>query len=74
MRLNLTKCFLVALAFSPLGCEPAPVVVPADDDTTVIEERETVVQPDAEPDGVDVNVGGEKGGVDVDVDTDPNNP
>jgi hypothetical protein len=80
MRLNLTKCVLfAALVLSPLGCESETTVIPDDDDasTTVIEERETIVQPDSEPDaGVEVNVGGEPGGIEVDVDrdTDTNQP
>jgi hypothetical protein len=67
---------LGVLIVSPLGCEPQPVVVdPDDDDTTVIEERDTVIERETEPDaGVEVNVGGERG-IDVDVDRDaPENP
>jgi hypothetical protein len=69
--------FLVmgVLAMTQLGCEPAPVVVnpDGDDDTTVVEERDTVVAPNdstmppPESDaGVNVDVGGENG-VNVDV-------
>jgi hypothetical protein len=75
MKLNLLKYLAVGvMILSPFGCEPQPVVEPADDDTTVIEERETVNEQepmgtDAQPDtGVDVNVG--EPGVDVNVDTD----
>jgi hypothetical protein len=69
MFVNLAKCLLfAALVISPIGCEERPVVVDPDDDTTVIEERETVVE-DTEPDGgVDVEVG--EPGIDVDVDRD----
>jgi hypothetical protein len=56
------------------GCEPAPVVVnpDADEDTTVIEERDVEVKDDSAtppPDsGTDVNVDlGDGKGVDVDV-------
>ena len=78
MRTNLVKCFLLAaLAISPLGCEPRPVVVdPEDDDTTVVEERDTIIDRDTDTEpgtGVDVNVGGERG-VDVDVDRDTAEP
>lgn len=70
MRLNLVKGLLMGvLVGSPLGCEPQPVADP-NNDTTVVEERETVIERDAEPNaGVDVNVGGERG-VDVNVDGD----
>jgi hypothetical protein len=77
---NLVKCLLLgSLVISPLGCEPRPVVVDPDDDTTVVEERETIIdrEPAAEPaePGVDVNVGGERGiDVDVDRDTPDENP
>jgi hypothetical protein len=77
MGLKLIKRLLLGvLIVGPLGCEPQPVVVDPDDDTTVVEERDTIVEPDADPDaGVDVNVGGERDGVDVDVDGDaPANP
>jgi hypothetical protein len=73
MRFNFVKCLMVgALAMAPLGCEPRPVVAPDDDDTTVIEEGDVDVDrdvdtPPANGTGVDVNVGGERGGVDVDV-------
>jgi hypothetical protein len=71
MRLHLIKCVVLgALAISPLGCEPRPVVVDPDDaeDTTVIEEDDVDIdidrdtEPNPQPDtGVDVNVGGERG-------------
>jgi len=77
MRTNLAKCFLVAaLAISPLGCEPRPVVAPDDDDSTVVEERDTIIERDTDTEpgtGVDVNVGDEPG-VDVDVDRDAAQP
>jgi hypothetical protein len=64
MWLSVMKGFLLGvLVISPLGCEPQPVVEP-DDDTTVIEERDTVIEDDADAEpqsGVDVNVGGERG-------------
>ncbi len=74
MRSDYIRSLLVAvLALTPIGCEPRPVVVDPDDDTTVIEERDVEVAPDAvdttpDADG-DISVGGEKG-VDVDVDRD----
>ena len=73
---NLVKCLLLgSLVISPLGCEPRPVVVDPDDDTTVVEERETIIDRDPAGPGVDVNVGGERGiDVDVDRDTPDENP
>ncbi len=64
---NLIKCLLLgSLAIAPLGCEPNPVVVEPDgDDTTIVEERDTIVYPERDA-GVDVNVGGERG-IDVGV-------
>jgi hypothetical protein len=72
----LTKFLVVgALAITQFGCEPAPVVVnpDGDGDTTVVEERDTVVvpndstmpPPNSDAD-VNVDVGGEDG-VKVDV-------
>ena len=81
MWLNLIKCVLLgALVISPLGCEPQPVVVDPDDDTTVIEERDTIIDDDTDTDtepgaGVDVNVGGDRGvevGVGRDTADEPN--
>jgi hypothetical protein len=76
MSLRFAKVLVVgALVIGPLGCEPAPVVVnpDADEDTTVIEERDVDIVPDATTtppadSGTDVNVdvGGGKG-VDVEV-------
>jgi hypothetical protein len=75
------RLFVGLLAIAPLGCEPRPVVVTpdADDDTTVIEERDVEVEredpamppPQSGP-SVDVDVGGGKG-VDVDVNRDAKN-
>lgn len=73
MNVHWIQCALFgALAVGPLGCEPRPVVDGDDDDTTVIEERDTILERDrdaAPGTGVDVNVGGERG-VDVDVNRD----
>ncbi|MCI0332434.1 MAG: hypothetical protein L0228_04330 [Planctomycetes bacterium] len=79
----LGKCALICvLAVIPLGCEPRPVVVnpDADDDTTIIEERDVEVdrvEPNLPPPesgtSVEVDVGGGQG-VDVDVSRDAENP
>jgi hypothetical protein len=74
MKMHLLKYLAVgAMAISPMGCEPRPVV-DGEPNTTVIEEDVDMVEDDNvdEPGtGVGVNVGGEPG-VDVDVDREPN--
>lgn len=72
MKFHFVKYVLLsALAITPVGCEPRPVVVdPNDNDTTVIEDDADLVIPDTTP-NTDIDVGvGEPAGTDVNINSD----